>query len=167
MCVDMQRHACFTFCFCIQFVLINNIDSITGYEQLCRLEPRFQSFDIKKLLFSRESLSFDPLQETKESLQGIDASVESFCKLLGPYFLLPAATNSLEYLVRKFMVHESHVNSLMKAALPYHETSEFVRCVQIMHLEGTPFEFLGPMKKSGVPLKRDLLVQRCLTDAVG
>lgn len=57
-----------------------------------------------------------------------------------------------------------NVPALMHAALPYHATNEFVRMVQILHLENTPFAFLGPMQKNGVALPRELLVQRCLAD---
>lgn len=89
-----------------------------------------------------------------------------FCGLLSNYFLLPAAFKALEYLVRRFNVHERNVAALMHAALPYHATNEFVRIVQILRLDGTPFAFLEPMQKSGAALPRETLVQRCLTDQV-
>lgn len=54
----------------------------------------------------------------------------------------------------------------MYAALPYHATNDFVRLVQILSLEGTPFQFLAPMQSSGAALHRSILVERCLTDQV-
>lgn len=54
----------------------------------------------------------------------------------------------------------------MACALPYHATVEFVRLVQIMPLDKTIWAFLRPMQKSGAPLPRPVLVQRCLNDMV-
>ena len=64
-------------------------------------------------------------------------------------------------------VHERKVEELMLAALPYHETEQFVRLVQILRLEPrSRFAFLEPMQKSGAPAPREALVLRCLTDRV-
>ena len=103
-------------------------------------------------------------QQTPEINAKLDASIAGYCDLLSSYFLLPAAFKSLEYLVRRFKINEMNVPALMHAALPYHSTNEFVRMVQILHLENTLFAFLEPMQKSGVALPRGILVQRCLTD---
>ena len=104
-------------------------------------------------------------QQTPETNAKLDASISSFCDLLAPYFLLPATFKALEYLIRRFRVHEFNVPALMHAALPYHATNEFVRLVHILHLDPPhPFAFLQPMQKTGVALPRSLLVQRCLTD---
>lgn len=142
-----------------------------GYDQLCRLDPRFGRF--KKVLFSYTAAAtggavgvYDRGQLTTQEVEDVDAAVEGFCVLLGPYVLLPAASQALEWLVRRFDVYRYNVESLMKAVLPYHETPEFVRCVQIMVLEGTCFAFLNPMKKSGAVLPRSQLVERCMTDKV-
>lgn len=54
----------------------------------------------------------------------------------------------------------------MGAALVYHETHQFVRLVQIMPLERSTWAFLVPMQRSGAPLPRATLVQRCLNDQV-
>lgn len=137
---------------------------LAGFEQLCRLDPRFQS--CRELLFSRQSLSFDRYDHTSDSIVPVRLAIERFCGLLGPYFLLPASTHALEYLVRKFEIHEHNVDAIMRATLPYHGTNEFVRCVQIMSIEGTCFAFLHPMKKSGAVLSREQLVERCKTDQV-
>lgn len=133
-----------------------------GFDQLCRVDPRFQAY--RATLFSPSTQTLDRDAQTAELNARLDASVAGFTALLSSYFLLPAATKALEYLVRRFRVHECNVPDLMRAALPYHSTPEFVRLVQIARLEGTVFAFLEPMKASGAVLPRDLLVQRCLTD---
>ena len=52
----------------------------------------------------------------------------------------------------------------MACALPYHSTLHFVRLVQAMRLEGT-WSFMAPMQRSGAPMPRSMLAQRCMTDA--
>ena len=152
------------YCSKLVFITVILFHHHAGFEQLCRLEPRFQS--CRELLFSRQSLSFDRHDHTNESIVPVKLAIERFCGLLGPYFLLPASTHALEYLVRKFEIHEYNVDAIMRAALPYHGTNEFVRCVQIMSIDGTCFAFLHPMKKSGAVLSREQLVERCKTDQV-
>jgi hypothetical protein len=64
-------------------------------------------------------------------------------------------------------VHERNVDALMAAALPYHETPQFVRLVQVLRLEPRSlWAFLEPMQGSGAPAPRETLVLRCLTDRV-
>ncbi len=52
----------------------------------------------------------------------------------------------------------------MACALPYHSTLHFVRLVQAMRLEGT-WAFMAPMQRSGAPMPRSMLAQRCMADA--
>jgi U3 small nucleolar RNA-associated protein 10 len=60
-----------------------------------------------------------------------------------------------------------NVEELMSAALPYHETEQFVRLVQILRLEPrSRWAFLEPMQQSGAPVPRESLVLRCITDRV-
>lgn len=136
---------------------------VKGFDQLCRLDPRFAQ--CRKRLFSSGSRHMELHQLDEGARAAVDKAIDVFCMLLSPYFLLPAATHALEYLVRKFEVHERNVSSLMKAILPYHETAEFTRCVMIARVHKTVFEFLSPLKKSPTPLlTREKLVQRCVTD---
>jgi hypothetical protein len=64
-------------------------------------------------------------------------------------------------------VHERNHDALIGMALVYHETHQFVRLVQIMPLDDTIWQFLAPMQRSGAPLPRATLVQRCISDQVG
>lgn len=54
----------------------------------------------------------------------------------------------------------------MRSFLVYHETTQFVRVVQTMPLAGTMWAWLQPMQKSGAPMPRKTLVQRCVKDQV-
>ena len=61
-------------------------------------------------------------------------------------------------------INEQNVDALMACALPYHSTLHFVRLVQAMRLDGA-WSFMAPMQRSGAPMPRSLLAQRCITDA--
>lgn len=64
-------------------------------------------------------------------------------------------------------MHERNVEELMLAALPFHETEQFVRLVQILRLPPRGrFAFLEPMQASGAPAPRNVIVLRCVTDRV-
>ena len=71
-----------------------------GFEQLCRLDPRFQGY--RKTLFGQANQTMERDQQTAEVNAKLDASIASFCRLLCSYFLLPAAFQTLEYLIRRF-----------------------------------------------------------------
>lgn len=67
-------------------------------------------------------------------------------------------------------VNEFNVESLLLCALPYHGTNEFVRLVQTLALGSTKqggWMWLAPIQTSGAALPREVLVKRCVNDAVG
>jgi U3 small nucleolar RNA-associated protein 10 len=118
----------------------------------------------------------------------LDATLESYLRLLSAYFLLPAATRTLEYLIRRFKcglrageapcthnaadwkltallrartwrrLHTYNVDAAVACALPYHATPQFVRLVQVLQLEGTRWTFLSAVKTQGAPPTRAALV---------
>lgn len=136
-----------------------------AFRQLCELDKRYEAF--QSTLFSPSSITLDRSQQSVGVGAGIDAAVTRLCTLLSSSFLLPPAFPVLEYLLRRYAVHEHNVDSLMLAALPFHATNQFVRLVQLLRLRGTLFEFLEPMQESGAALPRSTLVLRCITDKVG
>ena len=50
---------------------------------------------------ARHRLSL-PAAQDAEANERLDAALEAFLRLLSAYFLLPAATRALEYLVRRY-----------------------------------------------------------------
>lgn len=59
-------------------------------------------------------------------------------------------------------VHLHNVDALLMMALPFHDTNEFVRIVQICDLSTARlWQWLTPMQQSGAALPRSVLVQRC------
>ncbi len=71
-----------------------------GYDQLCRLDARFEPF--RSTLFSRAGLSVVREQQSAENNAKLDASMTSFLELLSSYFLLAPAFKALEYLIRRY-----------------------------------------------------------------
>ena len=125
-----------------------------------------------------------PVAQDAEANERLDAVLEAFLRLLSAYFLLPAATRALEYLVRRYKcvrrarraravprlrrltsfatrarrLHEYNVDAAVTCALPYHATVQFVRLVQVLRVEGTCWTFLTAVKSEGAPPTRDALV---------
>ena len=101
-----------------------------GFTELCRADSRFETFS--KSLFAKAGAEFNrelqaravrarlacggwsargaharccaplPLAQDAEANERLDAVLEAFLRLLSAYFLLPAATRALEYLVRRY-----------------------------------------------------------------
>ena len=85
-------------------------------------------------------------------------------RLLSGRFATAAAARCLEYLIRRFKIHVYNVEAAVTCALPYHATAEFVKLVQLAHLEGTSFYWLKGVKEKGAAPPRDGLVARCARD---
>ena len=134
-----------------------------GFSELCRLDGRFDAY--AKALFSRSASETNRELQDKEANAKLDASLEGFLRLLSGFFLNPAATKALEYLIRRFKIHVFNVDAAVACALPYHSTPEFVRLVQLCALDGTGFYFLAGVKATGAAPPRDQLVKRCVNDA--
>lgn len=56
------------------------------------------------------------------------------------------------------------MGALVSTFLPFHQTPEFVRVVQLCHLEGSIWSFLKGMHSTGATLPRAALVDRCVRD---
>lgn len=73
---------------------------LTGFEQLIRLDLRFEPFT--RTLFGGAGLDTERDQLTEEDIRRVNSSIEGFLGILSPFFLRPAATKTLEYLVRRY-----------------------------------------------------------------
>lgn len=102
---------------------------------------------------------------TPDQVRQLDAQLSLFLRVLSDYLLLPAAFKALEFLVRRYRVHQDLAADLLTCALPYHTSNEFVRIAAIARLEGTPYAFLMRSQETGAAPPRDLVVKRCLGDA--
>ncbi|KAH7128267.1 hypothetical protein B0J11DRAFT_566908 [Dendryphion nanum] len=114
-----------------------------GYRNLCALDPRFLSF--ARTLFSEQSKDEDRAQMNKAENEELDRVLESFITLVGPRLLLKPAEKALEWLVRRFRVHETNTECLVLTYLPYHGTPQFLSLLSILPPNPPPtLRFLHP-----------------------
>jgi U3 small nucleolar RNA-associated protein 10 len=135
---------------------------LPGFHELTRLDGRFEQFS--KSLFSRAASEENRELLDREANKKLDQQIESYLRMLSGFYLNPAATKTLEYLIRRYKIHVHNVDAAVTCALPYHSTPEFVKLVQLCVLENTFFYFLKGVKETGAAPPRDRLVQRCLRD---
>ncbi|CAI5465431.1 unnamed protein product [Closterium sp. Yama58-4] len=134
-----------------------------GLAELVAMDARFKPF--LSTLFSPASLHTDRDDEPPDVVAALDRSIDAFLMLLSDALLLPASHKALEYLIRKYRVQQCNVDSLVLAALPYHETSLFVRIVQLLSLKHSKWApVLHGCKANGTAIPRAQLVQRCVKD---
>ncbi|KAF1829487.1 hypothetical protein BDW02DRAFT_147274 [Decorospora gaudefroyi] len=101
-----------------------------GYRDLCALDPRFLRFG--RSLFSEQSKAEDRTQMTGDENTRLDAVLEAFITLVGPRLLLKPAEKALEWLVRRFRIHEYNTQCLVFTYLPYHHTPQFLALLSIL-----------------------------------
>ena len=107
--------------------------------------------------------------QSKETNESLDASIESFLYRLSPYLLLRPAQKTLEWLLFRFQIHVFNADALLLAFLPFHETTVFVRVLQCLDLasdvsQNKHWQWLAPLQKPGVPLARQTLYKRLVSD---
>ncbi|KAH3916710.1 U3 small nucleolar RNA-associated protein 10 [Parastagonospora nodorum] len=118
-----------------------------GFRDLCALDSRFLQFS--KSLFSEQSKVEDRTQMTKEENKKLNAVVEAFITLVGPRLLLKPAQKAVEWLVRRFRVHEYNTECLALTYLPYHTTPQFLALLSILPSQPPPsLRFLHPYIQS-------------------
>ncbi|EPQ25933.1 uncharacterized protein PFL1_06607 [Pseudozyma flocculosa PF-1] len=130
----------------------------SGWNELCSQDAAFASWRSANLLFGEESRQRDRLMLDQQENNDIDAAVGHFLQLAGPVLLSKAASKCIEWLVRRFRVHEFSVDDLLAAFLPYHQTPQFARILSISKIDGKPhLQFLLAVKKSNAPLPASAL----------
>lgn len=115
-------------------------------------------------LFGPRSASVQRELQTAEANADLDARLGACLRHLGPFLQQTCAHKMLEWLVRRYRVHEYCAEVLLEAALPYHGTNLFARVVRLLPLDrlAAHWQFLAAVQKTGAPLDRLTLVRRCL-----
>ncbi|KAJ1026239.1 hypothetical protein NDA18_003896 [Ustilago nuda] len=140
--------------------------SASGWTELSSQDASLQKWPRSSILFSEESRSMDRLMLPKEKNETIDKAVKEFLHLASPFLLSKGASKCLEWLVRRFRIHEFSVEDVLAAFLPYHDTQQFARMLSICKLDGKPhLQFLLSVKKSASPLPAGVLHAAILAPA--
>lgn len=136
----------------------------SGLQDLIALNPSFVQFEAT--LFDKNTLELQRAVESTEVNKHLDGTIRKFMVHLSPYFLLQPTHKCLEWLIRRFDIHLYNKDSLMMLIFPYHETRMFVKCVQLMRLndENDKWHWLEKIQKPGVPLSKQVLLNRASSD---
>jgi len=136
--------------------------ALSGLEHLASVDERFARYS--NTLFRETSLEVNREQLTPKENDKLNKSISTYLRLLAGYLHLPSALKTLEYLIRRYLVHVYNLDELLLSALPYHDTHAFVRIVQLVNLGNSKWAFLDGVKSSGAPPPRSVLVQQCIRD---
>lgn len=133
-----------------------------GLGELADIDGRFEPY--RHTLFSVETLKLDRELQSRELNDKLNRSIGTFIRVLSNYILLKPAHQVLEYLIRRYKIHIYNVEDILISILPYHETSLFVRILQLLQIKNTKWAFLERVQKSGAAPTRAALVDQCRRD---
>ncbi|KAI2639672.1 hypothetical protein GGS26DRAFT_541081 [Hypomontagnella submonticulosa] len=130
-----------------------------GYEELCQLDSRFVPFG--NTLFSEQSQNEDRSQMTASENAELDKKIDSFLHLAGARLRLMPTIKAIEWLVRRFRIHEYNTAMLISTFLPYHTIPAFVTLLSILP-KNIPhvYRFLDPYIRSLTQPPRSVLVHQ-------
>ncbi|KAK4252316.1 hypothetical protein C7999DRAFT_10171 [Corynascus novoguineensis] len=130
-----------------------------GFEELCNLDARFTHFGAT--LFSEQSQEADRTQMNAEENAALDKRVNSFLHLVGSRLRLMPAIKAVEWLIRRFRIHEFNTDTLITTFLPYHTIPAFVTLLSILPAKiPLEYRFLDPYIRSLTAPPRAAIVQQ-------
>ncbi|KAL4932043.1 snoRNA-binding rRNA-processing protein UTP10 [Aspergillus undulatus] len=134
-----------------------------GFREICELDARFAQFE--RSIFSEQSKAQDRTEMTAEQNKELDTVLEAFLALVGGRLLLSPAVRAVEWLVRRFRVHEYNTQFTILTFLPYYSTPLFLNLLAILP-EDLPstFKVLIPYKRSAINPVRQAIVQSAISN---
>ncbi|KAI1306617.1 armadillo-type protein [Xylaria venustula] len=136
-----------------------------GFDELCQLDSRFVPFGTT--IFNEQSQDEDRIQMTAAENAELDKRVDSFLHLAGARLRLMPTIKAIEWLVRRFRIHEYNATTLLSTFLPYHIIPAFVTLLSILPKElPQVYRFLDPYVRSLASPPRAVLVHRAIHDPV-
>ncbi|KAF3354038.1 hypothetical protein VdG1_00295 [Verticillium dahliae VDG1] len=134
---------------------------LEGFDELCQLDPRFRPFALT--LFSEQSQSEDRTQMTAGENAELDAKIDAFLRLAGSRLRLMPAIKAIEWLIRRFQIHEDNTKALLTTFLPYHSIPAFVTLLSILPAKiPAEYRFLHPYIRSLTSPPRSVLVHEAI-----
>ncbi|KAL5044710.1 U3 small nucleolar RNA-associated protein 10, partial [Aspergillus fruticulosus] len=134
-----------------------------GFRELCQLEPRFAQFE--RSIFSEQSKVQDRTEMNVEQNKELDSVLEAFLALVGGRLLLSPAVKAVEWLVRRFRVHEYNTRFTVLTFLPYYSTPLFLNLLAILPEDLPPaLKVLIPYKRSAINPVRQALVHNAISN---
>ncbi|TIB13965.1 hypothetical protein E3P88_01328 [Wallemia ichthyophaga] len=140
--------------------------AIGGYDQLKELDSSFEDFE--STLFTDPVKDLDRTSLNKSQVELLNTTLNRFLVKLSPHLPTRAAAKVLEWLIRKFRVHEFNIDATLIAFLPYHDSTSFSKILQLLNLppasSSNKYSFLLPVKKSHQALQRSILLRAIKSD---
>ncbi|KAK2802261.1 snoRNA-binding rRNA-processing protein utp10 [Emmonsiellopsis sp. PD_5] len=134
-----------------------------GFQELCALDSRFARF--RRTIFSEQSKTEDRLEMNADQNKELDSVLEDFLALVGSRLLLQPAVKAVEWLVRRFRIHEYNADFLLLTFLPYHTTDLFKVLLSILPETLPPtFKAFNPYRRSLTPPPRHPIVHSAATN---
>ncbi|QIW95823.1 hypothetical protein AMS68_001341 [Peltaster fructicola] len=118
-----------------------------GFAELCQLDRRYAPF--VRNLFAEDSVNTEREHMTATENKELDATIEQFLSLVSGKLLLRPAQKSVEWLVRRWRIHENNTSLMLYAFVPYHGHDIFATVLSILPKRLPPdFTFLRPYMAS-------------------
>ncbi|TIB99805.1 hypothetical protein E3Q18_01415 [Wallemia mellicola] len=140
--------------------------AIGGFDQLKELDKSFEDFDTP--LFGEPTKDLDRTSLNQSEVDHLNTTLNRFLVKLSPHLPTRAAAKVLEWLIRKFRVHEFNIDATLIAFLPYHDSSSFAKILQLLKIpaaaNNNKYSFLLPVKKSQQSLQRTILIRAIRSD---
>ncbi|KAK7688534.1 hypothetical protein QCA50_008072 [Cerrena zonata] len=131
---------------------------VNSFTKLATLDYTLRSYETS--LFSDQAKALDRTLQPAQVVEELNQTLDSFLPLLGPYLLESSTGRVIEWLVRRFRIHEFNVRAILALFLPYHESPHFSKMLSILHItENSTFAPLLPFKTTTTPLSRLALVK--------
>ncbi|KAG0646851.1 U3 small nucleolar RNA-associated 10 [Hyphodiscus hymeniophilus] len=129
-----------------------------GFQELCLLDGRFLEY--QRNIFSEQSQAEDRMQMTADENMELNKRLESFLGLVGARLRLSPAIKAVEWLIRRFRIHEYNTSFLLTTFLPYHTHPIFKTLLSILPADiPEHYQFLHPYIRSLINPPRHALTQ--------
>ncbi|WVR07984.1 hypothetical protein IAU60_005027 [Kwoniella sp. DSM 27419] len=118
----------------------HDLDSIfalaqSGFEELLSLDPGMEQYEDE--LFSERAKRTDRMMLSREENDALDRVLAKCLRRLGKWIGVMAGGKCIEWLVRRFRIHEMNAEVLLQVFLPYHESPNFPRILAILTIPKT------------------------------
>lgn len=135
-----------------------------GLKELAKINANFIQFE--QTLFDSSSINLERSVESSDVNKLLNKTIKKFFYHLSPYLMLQPSHCCLEWLIRRFHIHDFNRDELLALIFPYHETKIFVKCVQLLNLSNPndPWRWLQPLQKPGITLSKSVLFSRAACD---
>ncbi|RXK39692.1 hypothetical protein M231_03047 [Tremella mesenterica] len=107
----------------------------SGFEEISALDPGMEQFE--EVLFSESAKKTDRMMLTPTENKNLDVILERCLRRLGKWIGIMAGGKCIEWLVRRFRIHEMNVETVLQVFLPYHDSPNFARMLAILTIPQT------------------------------